>query len=331
MEPSNLALFWAAVISVSILVYVVLDGFDLGVGVLFGTVRDKAIRIEMMDAIAPVWNGNETWLVVIGTGLFAAFPAAYAVFMGAYYIPVLVLLVGLIFRGAAFGFRFRTQRMQAFWDWGFFFGSTLMAFVQGAAVGAMIRGIPVSNDQYSGGAWLWLAPFPIMTGIGLVFGYAMLGAGWLILKSEGALRDWARSRVSWLAIAVLVMIFAAFIGTTDLDPLARGNLHARPWGMGFAAVGVLALVAVFVSSRIKRDGFPFAMCVLFFLSAFLVLGAMFWPYIIPYRITIGNAAAPDASLSFLFYGVVVILPVVALYTMRIYWIFRGKIVRAVAD
>jgi cytochrome d ubiquinol oxidase subunit II len=325
MEPSNLALCWAGVISVSIMVYVVLDGFDLGVGVLFGTVRDKAVRAEMMDAIAPVWNGNETWLVVIGTSLFAAFPAAYAVFMGAYYVPVLLLLFGLIFRGVAFGFRFRRGRMHAFWDWGFFLGSTVMSFVQGAAVGAMIRGIPVSNDQYSGGVFAWLAPFPIMTGIGLVLGYAMLGSGWLVLKSEGALRDCARRRIPWLSAAVLALMFAAFVGTGDLDPSARSNLHARPWGFVMVAVGVSALIAVFASSRSKRDGFPFAMSVLFFLSAFLALGAMFWPYIIPYRITIGNAAAPDASLSFLFYGAVVILPVVALYTIRVYWIFRGKI------
>jgi cytochrome bd ubiquinol oxidase subunit II len=325
MEPSNLALFWAAVVAVSILVYVVLDGFDLGVGVLFGTVRDEAVRVEMMNAIAPVWNGNETWLVVIGTSLFAAFPTVYTVFMGAYYIPVLLLLFGLIFRGIAFEFRFRVGRMRPFWDWGFFLGSTLMAFVQGAAVGAMIRGIPVSNGQYSGGAFGWLAPFPIMTGVGLVLGYALLGAGWLVLKSEGPLRDWARRRIPWLAAAVLAVMFVALITTTDLDPLARGNLHARPWGFVFAAIGILALISVFVGSRSKRDGFPFAMTVLFFLSAFLALGTMFWPYIIPYRITVGNAASPDASLSFLFYGALVILPFVTGYTMHVYWIFRGKI------
>src|SRR5215472_9057569 len=182
MEPSNLAMFWAAVVCASILIYVVLDGFDLGVGILFGTVRDEATRVAMMNAIAPVWNGNETWLVVIGASLFAAFPVAYVVFMGAFYIPVLLLLFGLIFRGVAFEFRFRTERMRPFWDRGFFCGSVAMAFVQGAAVGAMIRGIPVSNGLYSGGAFGWLAPFPIMTGFGLVLGYALLGSGWLVLK-----------------------------------------------------------------------------------------------------------------------------------------------------
>jgi len=325
MEPSNLALFWTAVVVGSILVYVILDGFDLGVGVLFGTVRDEAVRVEMMNAIAPVWNGNETWLVVIGTSLFAAFPAAYAVFMGAYYIPILLLLCGLIFRGIAFEFRFRTERMRPFWDWGFFLGSTVMGFVQGAAVGAMIRGIPVSNGQYSGGVFGWLKPFAIMTGIGLVLGYALLGAAWLVLKSEGPLREWARRRIPWLATAVLAIMLVAFVTTKHLDPHARGNLQARPWGIVFAATGILALIAVIVGSRSKRDGFPFAMTVLSFLSAFLALGTMFWPYIIPYRITVGNAVAPDASLSFLFYGAVVILPLIILYTARVYWAFRGKI------
>ena len=328
MEPSNLALFWAAVISVSILVYVVLDGFDLGVGVLFGTVRDEAIRVQMLDAIAPTWNGNETWLVLSGVGLFAAFPVAYAVFMGAFYIPVLLLLFGLIFRGVAFEFRYRSERMRPFWDWGFSLGSTAMAFVQGAAVGAMIIGIPVSDGQYSGGAFGWLAPFPIVTGIGLVLGYALLGVGWLVLKGEGALRDWARRRIPWLAGAMLAVMVIAFIATAGLNPLASGNLHERPWGPVFAAVGVAALLGVVVSTRGKWDGLPFAMTVLFFLSAFLALGAMFWPYIIPYSITVGSGAAPDASLSFLFYGAVVILPVVVIYTLRVYWIFRGKIRQA---
>jgi len=325
MELSNLELFWAGLIAVSILVYVTLDGFDLGVGVLFGTAREEAVRAEMMDAIAPVWNGNETWLVMIGASLYAAFPVAYAVFMGAFYIPILLLLFGLIFRGVAFEFRYRTERMRPFWDRGFFLGSTVIAFVQGAAVGAMIRGIPVSNGQYSGGAFGWLAPFPIVTGIGLVLGYALLGAAWLVLKSGGVSRDWARRRIPWLAAAVVAVMLVAFMGTANLSSLARGNLQARPWGILFNATGIVALIGVFTGALGKRDGFPFAMTVLFFLSAFLSLGALFWPYMIPYTVTVGNAAAPDASLRFLFYGAVLVLPLVAVYTIRVYRIFRGKI------
>jgi cytochrome bd ubiquinol oxidase subunit II len=188
LEPSNLALFWVGVIAVSILVYVILDGFDLGVGVLFGTTSQQRLRSQMIAAISPFWDGNEIWLVVIGASLYAAFPVVYAVFLPAFYIPVLLLLLGLIFRGVAFEFRNRGAA-GGLWDWGFFIGSTVAAFVQGAAVGAMIRGIPVVNNQYAGGSFEWLRPLPMVCGIGLVLGYALLGAGWLILKSEGALQD----------------------------------------------------------------------------------------------------------------------------------------------
>jgi cytochrome bd ubiquinol oxidase subunit II len=325
MEPSNLAIFWAGVLACSILLYVILDGFDLGVGVLFGTTRSEARRVRMMDAIAPFWDGNETWLVVIGAGLFAAFPDVYAVFLGAFYFPVLLLLFGLIFRGIAFEFRFRSGRMRGVWDWGFFLGSTVVAFVQGAAAGAMIRGIPVADGQYAGGPFGWLHPFPILTGIGLVLGYALLGAGWLVLKSEGELRDWARRRIRWLAVSVFAVLFLAFTATFDYSVLSRSNLYARPWSLVFPAIGLLALAGIVIGVARHRDGLPFAMTGLFFLASFLSLGATFWPYMIPYSITVADAAAPDASLRFLFYGGIVVLPVIAAYTIGVYWVFRGKI------
>ena len=325
MEPSNLALFWAGVIAAAILLYVVLDGLDLGVGVLFGTTKDETHRARMMDTIAPFWDGNETWLVVIGAGLFAAFPDVYAVFLGAFYLPVLLLLLGLIFRGVAFEFRFRSTRMRGVWDWGFFLGSTVVAFVQGAAVGAMIRGIPIANGQYAGSPFGWLHPFAILTGIGLVLGYALLGAGWLVLKSDGELRDWAYARIRWLAAGVLVVLFVAFAFTFDYSVVARSGLQARPWGLVFPAIGVLALVGIFIGAWQKRDGWPFAMTALFFVAAFLSLGVMLWPYMIPYSITVAQAAAPEASLRFLFYGGVVVLPVIAVYTIGVYWVFRGKV------
>jgi len=326
MEPSNLALFWAGVIAAAILLYAILDGFDLGVGVLFGTTGEESHRVRMMDTIAPFWDGNETWLVVIGAGLFAAFPDVYAVFLGAFYLPVLLLLLGLIFRGVAFEFRFRSERMRLLWDWGFFLGSTVVAFVQGAAVGAMIRGIPVVDGQYAGSPFGWLHPFAILTGIGLVLGYALLGAGWLVLKSDGELRDWAYARIQWLAGGVVAVLFLAFAVTFDYSILARSNLQARPWGLVFPVIGVLALAALAVGVHRKRhDAVAFAMTVVFFLAAFLSLGVTFWPYMIPYSITVANAAAPDASLRFLFYGGVVVLPVIAVYTIGVYWVFRGKV------
>src|SRR5215470_9739096 len=206
MDPSSLALFWVGVLGTAVLLYVILDGFDLGIGVLFGTTRNEAHRAEMMASIAPFWDGNETWLVVIGAGLFAAFPDAYAVLLSAFYFPVLLMLFGLIFRGIAFEFRYRSERMRPLWDWGFFLGSAVVAFAQGAAVGAMIRGIPITNGQYIGGPFGWLDPFAILTGIGLMLGYALLGASWLVLKSEAELRDWAYRRIPWLAVGVLAVL-----------------------------------------------------------------------------------------------------------------------------
>lgn len=325
MVASDLALFWAGVIAVSILAYVILDGFDLGVGVLFGTTRDEALRVRMMGSIAPFWDGNETWLVVVGASLFAAFPEVYAVFLGAFYLPVLLLLFGLIFRGVAFEFRFRSARLRKLWDLGFSLGSTLVAFVQGAAVGAMMRGIPVVDGQYAGGQLLWLAPFPILTGVGLVLGYALLGASWLVLKSEGELREWAYRRLPGLAVAVLLVLCLAFAVTFDDSVIARSGLQDRPWGLAFPALGVLALLGVALGARQRRDGVPFAMSALFFVAAFLSLGVMFWPYMIPYSLTVASTASPDASLEFLFYGGVVVLPVIAVYTIGVYWVFRGKI------
>jgi cytochrome bd ubiquinol oxidase subunit II len=326
-QPSDLALFWAAVIALSIMVYVILDGFDLGVGILFGSARDEAQRVQMMNTIAPFWDGNETWLVIVGAGLFATFPAVYAVFLGAFYIPVLLLLLGLIFRGVAFEFRNRSGQLRWLWDWGFVLGSIVVAFVQGAAVGAMMRGIAVTNGQFAGSSWDWLHPFAVLTGIGLVFGYALLGAGWMVVKSEGTLRDWAYARIPRLVIIVFAIIGLCFAAVmlVDAGAVAQNNLRDRPWGLVFPLFGVAALAAVVMAVRARRDNLPFAFTMVFFVCAFLTLGVMFWPYLVPYQITVANAAAPDASLQFLFYAGVVVLPVIAAYTIGVYWVFRGKV------
>jgi cytochrome bd ubiquinol oxidase subunit II len=325
LEPSGLALFWAGVIVVAILAYVILDGFDLGVGILFGTTRDGALRQEMMAAISPFWDGNETWLVIIGASLFAAFPVVYAVFLPAFYIPVLLLLVALIFRGVAFEFRASAPE-RGLWNLGFFIGSAVVAFVQGAAIGAMIRGIPVKNGQYSGGPLDWLAPLPLFCGIGLVLGYSLLGAGWLVLKSDSGLRDWARRRIPRLAVAVLAVLCLAFVAAFfDRDRIIGGAVGRR-WGLIFPAIGLLAMAGIFTGVRRQRDAWPFVMTILFFLAAFATLAVLFWPYMIPYTITIANGAAPEASLSFLFWGAgVFVLPVIAIYTGVVYWVFRGKL------
>jgi cytochrome bd ubiquinol oxidase subunit II len=324
MDASNLELFWTGVIGISIMTYVALDGFDLGIGMLSGTTRDESLRDRMLEAISPFWDGNETWLIAIGTSLFAAFPMVYAVFLSAFYIPVLLLLLGLIFRGVAFEFRYQ-DRARKLWDRGFFLGSAVVAFVQGASVGAMIRGIPVANGQFTGTSFDWLAPLPMWCGLGLMFGYALLGAGWLVLKSEGALREWARRRIPWLAAAVLIVLAVAFdAALVDREHMA-GALISRRWGLIFPAIGLLAMIGVPFGTRYGRDGLPFAMTLVFFLAAFLTLAVMFWPYLIPYSITIANAAAPEASLSFLFWGALFALPAIVAYTIGVYWLFRGKL------
>jgi cytochrome bd ubiquinol oxidase subunit II len=248
IEPSSMALFWAGVIAVAIMVYMILDGFDLGVGVLFGTTRRAPLRSQMVAAISPFWNGNETWLVVVGASLFAAFPVVYTVFLSAFYIPVLLLLLALIFRGVAFEFRNRGAA-GGLWDWGFFIGSTVAAFVQGATAGAMIRGIPVVNNQYAGDSFEWLRLLPMVCGIGLVLGYALLGAGWLILKSEGALQDWAWKRIPWLAGAALAVVCVAFIIVLGDRDRISGALHERKWGLVFPFIGLLAIYFIFLSLR----------------------------------------------------------------------------------
>jgi cytochrome d ubiquinol oxidase subunit II len=323
--PSDLALFWAGVIAFSILVYVVLDGFDLGVGILFGATRDTELRDEMMGSIAPFWDGNETWLVVVGASLFAAFPVVYAIFLSAFYFPVLLLLFGLIFRGVAFEFRGRGGP-SSIWSAGFWIGSGVVAFVQGAAVGAMILGVTVKDGQFAGGPFDWLRPLPVLTGIGLMFGYALLGAGWLILKSDTRLRDWAYRRAPFFAAGMAVSLILAALLTLVQAHGVISRLVERPWALLFVVVCGLALLGVLHGVKSRRDAQPFAFTALFFLSAFGFLAAAFWPYMIPYSITVASAAAPEQSLSFLFWGAgLVVLPIVLVYSAVVHMVFRGKL------
>ena len=326
-EPSTMALFWAGVIAASILIYVILDGFDLGVGILSGIAPTRSLRDRMIATIAPVWDGNETWLVVIGASLFAAFPAVYAVFLGAFYLPVLLMLAGLIFRGVAFEFRHRSRHRKGLWDRAFCWGSVVVAFVQGAAVGALMRGVPVSDGQFAGGPFDWLHPFPVLTGVGLVAGYALLGAGWLMLKGEGALRDWASERVFWLGLAVLAVLgpaAAAAVGLDLSDGLRQAAARFGVPSLICSGISFYALLGVIATARARWDWLPFALTALAFAAAFAALGTLMWPYMIPYALTVAQAVAPEASLKFLFYAGAVALPVVLVYTVAVYWVFRGK-------
>ena len=318
--------FWAAVIAFAILMYVVLDGFDLGVGILFGIQTSEQHRTTMMGAIAPFWDGNETWLVLIGAGLFATFPMVYAIFLPAFYLPVALMLLGIVFRGVAFEFRERSTTMRPVWDRGFFLGSLVIAFVQGTAIGAMVQELPVVDGRYAGGAFEWLTPFAILCGIGAVLGYALHGAAWLVLKTDGELRDWAYQRLPWLLGGVVVVLVIVFVYAlaTGLHVFDRWVSH--PLLLILPLLAALAMVGLVHGIRQRRDGQPFAMAVLSVVFSFLTLVASFWPYMIPYTVTVEDAAAPPQSLEFFFWGGgLVIFPIVLIYTAAVFWIFRGKV------
>jgi cytochrome d ubiquinol oxidase subunit II len=325
--PTDLAYFWGAVLALSILIYVLLDGFDLGVGILFGLNRDEDQRRDMMGSIAPVWDGNETWLVVVGTVLFGAFPVVYSIFLSAFYLPVALLLVALILRGVAFEFRYKTTRRRWVWDFGFVAGSAIASFVQGAAIGAMVQGIRVEGRDFSGGPFDWITPFAILCGVGLVLGYALLGAGWLVLKTEGELREWAYRWLPRLMTGVIGVVALALLATLVGDFRVVDRWLAHPWLLLLPLAASIAAGQLYRAAEARGpDWQPYAMASLLFLTAYLMLAGSFWPWIVPYAYTIADAAAPDSSLSFLFWGAgTIVLPVILIYTGVVYWVFRGKV------
>ena len=324
----DLPFIWAGLIAFAVLAYVVLDGFDLGVGILFPFVHGEADRDQMMNSVAPVWDGNETWLVLGGGGLFAVFPLAYAVIMPALYAPIIAMLLALIFRGVAFEFRWRTVRGKFLWDWAFAGGSTMAAFAQGVALGALVQGIPVADRAYAGGWWDWLTPFSMLTGVALVVGYALLGATWLILKTEGEVQREAY-RFAWLAaVGTLVLIGGVSLWTPFLDPAFMARWLAWPQLLYTAPVPLLvagAAVLLFRGLARHRELTPFLAALALFVLSYIGLGISFYPYIVPVSVTIWEAAAPDNSLGFLLVGAAVLVPLILLYTAYSYWVFRGKV------
>jgi cytochrome bd ubiquinol oxidase subunit II len=322
----NLPEIWALIIAFSILLYVMLDGFDLGIGILFGTTRDEDFRRTMMSAISPVWDGNETWLVFVGASLYAGFAMVYSILLPAFYLPITLLLIALILRGVAFEFRYKTLRLRPVWDFGFSVGSLVAAFVQGAAVGAIVDELPIENGRFAGGPFEWLTPFAVTCGVGLTLGYMLIGASWLVLKTEGPLRDWAYRRILPLCAFLLVFLVIAFVYALTADLSVMHRWIDRPWLLVFPLIGALATLGLLRGVRQHRDWMPFAMAALIFLAAFGTMAGSFWPYMIPFTVTIRDAAAPLASLQFLFYGAgLIVLPIILVYTLAVYWVFRGKV------
>ena len=321
--------FWAAVLALGLLLYVVLDGFDLGVGILFGFTRDEAGRRRMLSAISPVWDGNETWLIVGGTVLWAAFPTAYALILSAFYLPICLMLAALILRGVAFEFRQKAgARTRLVWDIGFVGGSVVAAFVQGVAVGALVRGLPVGSDGRFGGSGAldWMSPFALLCGVGLCLGDALLGASWLVLKSDGSPRERSYRAIPWLLAGVLVFVCFAFIAALRMDLPVMHRWIERPWLAVFPLIGLLAVIAIVSGIRRQRDAWPFAGAVVIFLAAFATLAASFLPYIVPFSLTLNEAAASTSSLTFIFWGAgIVVLPLTLIYTITVYIVFKGKV------
>ena len=328
MTETYLPYVWAGLIAISVLAYVLLDGFDLGIGLLFPTANKGVERDMMMNSVAPVWDGNETWLVLGGGGLLAAFPLAYSIIMPALYAPIIAMLLGLVLRGVAFEFRWRTKRGQFIWDGAFFAGSAVATFAQGIALGALVQGIPVTGRGYGGGWWNWLTPFSLLTGVALLVGYGLLGATWLNLKTRGALQQRARAQALILGPLLLAAIGVVSLWTPFLNAAYFARWFAWPAALFSAIVPVLVLFAALKFWRGLQRGnelVPFLAALTIFILCFVGIGISFYPYMVPPSITIAQAAAPYASLSFMMPGIMVLLPIIAIYTSFAYWVFRGKV------
>jgi cytochrome d ubiquinol oxidase subunit II len=329
MTPTlDLVPIWTTILAIGVFLYVALDGFDLGVGMLYNFAPDRAARDVVMNSIAPIWDGNETWLVLGSVGLLAAFPVAFAIIIPAVYFPILLMLLALIFRGLAFEFRYRDAEHRTFWDHGFALGSALAAFAQGVVLGSFIQGFHVEGRQFLGTSFDCFTPFSIFAGIGLMFGYALLGAGWLVIKTEAGLQQWARALGRNCLIGTGVAIAAVSLWT----PLVDAHIAAR-W-FSFPNIVLLAPVPLITGGLIwyewrslgnGSEYAPFVTALGLFVMSYLGIAVSLWPMIVPGHFTLRQAAASQSTQAFLLIGTLVLLPVILLYTGWSYWVFRGKV------
>jgi cytochrome d ubiquinol oxidase subunit II len=325
---SYLPVIWAAIMALAVAMYVILDGFDLGVGILFPFAETDRDRDRMMNSVAPFWDGNETWLVLGGAGMMVTFPLAYSIILPALYLPVIVMLLALIFRGVAFEFRWLGVTSKRHWTFAFAAGSALAAFCQGLVLGGLINGIKVENGAFAGGPFDWLTPFGVMCGLGLVAGYGLLGATWLILKTEGSVAERARSQAKVLLVAVLVFMAIVSVWT----PLAFERIAVRwfslPNFLFFWWVPVVTALVAFIawlSIERGREAIPFLAAIALFLLGYLGLLISNFPYIVPPSLTIWQAAASPATQTFMLLGTLIMLPIILGYVVFVYWVFGGKL------
>ncbi|OWO84617.1 cytochrome d ubiquinol oxidase subunit II [Photorhabdus luminescens] len=325
----DLPLIWFIIIVFSIMMYIVMDGFDLGIGLLYPTIKSDSDRDLMMNSVAPVWDGNETWLVLGGAGLFGAFPLAYAVILDALTIPLTLMLFGLIFRGVAFEFRFKSApEHRHIWDKAFISGSVMATFVQGVVVGAFIQGFPVENRAYAGSYFDWFSPFPLFCGFGLVVAYALLGCGWLIMKTEGRLQQKMYRVARPLIFLMLAIIAIISLWTPFIHPAIAERWFSLPNLLFFLPVPLLVVCAgwkLLHSIKRKAHYTPFLLALLLVFLGYSGLGISIWPNLIPPTISYEAAAAPQQSLGFMLVGALLIIPVILVYTYWSYYVFRGKV------
>jgi cytochrome d ubiquinol oxidase subunit II len=322
-----LPVIWAALIGTAVAMYVILDGFDLGLGILFPTTRNERERDQIMSSIAPFWDGNETWLVLGGGGLWVAFPNAYAIIMPAFYLPVIVMLLGLIFRGVAFEFR-TVSRSKTWWNFAFTAGSVVATFAQGVILGGLIDGINVKNSAYAGGSFDWATPFALCCGLALIAGYALLGTTWLIMKTEGPVGKRARGQAK-----ILLLVVLAFMAVVSLwTPLVHERIAQRWFSLPnfyfLWPVPLLSALLAFGAWRWiekGRDALPFLAAIGLFLLGYLGLVISNYPYLVPPTLTVWDTAAAPASQIFMLIGTLVLLPMILGYFVFIYWLFRGKV------
>ncbi len=324
----ELTLILAGVIVFGVLLYVILDGFDLGIGILFPYMPDESTRDLAVTSIAPVWDGNETWLILGGAVLFGAFPQAYSIALPAFYIPLMLMLFALVFRGVAFEFRMKAQTSKYFWSIAFSGGSTLAAFCQGLLLGGVLEGVTVVDGAFAGGAFDWLTPFSVVTGFGVVGGYALLGSTWINMKTDGAAREWARRAARR---ALFISLFA--LATVSIyTPLKFPAIAERWFGdmhwLSLSPVPLTTMIVAFSLYRELKLGShypPFFYAIALFLLGYIGIGISLWPHILPPDLTIWEVAAPRSSQKFVLIALVCALPMVLIYTAYAYWVFRGKV------
>ena len=324
----DLVPIWTLICGMAVFFYVLLDGFDLGVGMLFGLAPDASSRNTIMNTIAPIWDGNETWLILGGLGLLAAFPLAFAIIIPAVYFPILVMLLALIFRGVAFEFRLRDAENKTFWDRAFCYGSAIATFAQGMVLGTFVQGFKVSGQQFAGTSFDFITPFALVTGVALMFGYALLGAGWLILKTEGSVQAAARRHGRICLIGVLVGIGVISLWTPVMSEAIASRWFAWPNIVFLSPVPVATVLIAFFTWRAldsSSEVIPFVGAVGLFVVSYVGIAISLYPMIVPPHFTLWQAASSERTQAFLLIGTLVLLPVILMYTGWSYWVFRGKV------